>query len=57
VEDLGMDDAQKEFILSRTPLARAGVPDEIARAAVFLASDESGWITVEEILVGGGIRL
>jgi 3-oxoacyl-[acyl-carrier protein] reductase len=52
-----MDDAQKQYAVSRTPLARAGAPDDIAKAALFLASDQSGWITGEEILVGGGIRL
>jgi 3-oxoacyl-[acyl-carrier protein] reductase len=57
IEVMGMDGAQKDFFVSRTPLARAGVPDDIAKAAVFLASDQSGWITGEEILVGGGIRL
>jgi 3-oxoacyl-[acyl-carrier protein] reductase len=52
-----MDDAQREYTVSRTPLARAGTPDDIAKAALFLASDQSGWITGEEILVGGGLRL
>jgi 3-oxoacyl-[acyl-carrier protein] reductase len=43
--------------VSRTPLGRVGKVDDIADAALFLASDESRWITGEEILVGGGIRL
>jgi 3-oxoacyl-[acyl-carrier protein] reductase len=34
-----------------------GQPDDIAKTAVFLASEDSGWITGETILVGGGIRL
>jgi 3-oxoacyl-[acyl-carrier protein] reductase len=56
VEASGMDDSVKQGIVSRTPLARAGSPEDIAKAAVFLASNESGWITGEEILVGGGLR-
>jgi 3-oxoacyl-[acyl-carrier protein] reductase len=43
--------------ISRTPLGRVGQPDDIARAAVFLASEDSGWITGEVIPVGGGVRL
>jgi 3-oxoacyl-[acyl-carrier protein] reductase len=47
----------KELVLSRTPLARLGTADDIAKAALFLASEDSGWITGEELLVGGGLRL
>lgn len=46
-----------EAIVSRTPLGRIGTAQDIAKAALFLASDDSGWITGEELLVGGGIRL
>jgi 3-oxoacyl-[acyl-carrier protein] reductase len=42
---------------SRTPLGRSGKPDDIAKVAVFLASDDAGWITGEVIPAGGGIRL
>lgn len=47
----------RNYAVSRTPLGRVGTADDIASAALFLASDDSGWITGEEILVGGGIRL
>jgi 3-oxoacyl-[acyl-carrier protein] reductase len=47
----------EELAVSRTPLGRMGTADDIAKAALFLASDDSGWITGEELLVGGGIRL
>ena len=47
----------KAWAVSRTPLGRVGTADDIAKAALFLASDDSGWITGEELLVGGGIRL
>jgi 3-oxoacyl-[acyl-carrier protein] reductase len=38
------------------PLGRIGQPDDIAPVAVFLASDDSGWLTGETILAGGGAR-
>ena len=41
--------------VKQTPLGRAGQPDDIAKAAVFLASDDSGWVTGEQLRVGGGI--
>jgi len=47
----------RSYAISRTPLGRLGTADDIAGAALFLASDDSRWITGEEILVGGGIRL
>jgi 3-oxoacyl-[acyl-carrier protein] reductase len=41
---------------STTPLGRIGQPEDIAPVAVFLASDDSGWLTGETILAGGGSR-
>ena len=43
-------------IVSQTPLARVGQVGDIAPVAVFLASDDSAWLTGEELLVGGGLR-
>jgi NAD(P)-dependent dehydrogenase (short-subunit alcohol dehydrogenase family) len=43
-----------EFVISRTPLGRAGTPAEVAAAAVFLASDESSFVTGSELVVDGG---
>ncbi len=40
--------------VERTPLGRIGKPDDIAPVAVFLASDESRWVTGEIINVSGG---
>ena len=37
-----------------TPLGRIGQPDDIARVAVFLASDDSAWMTGERITASGG---
>jgi NAD(P)-dependent dehydrogenase (short-subunit alcohol dehydrogenase family) len=41
--------------LSRTPLNRLGQPEDMADAAVFLASDESGWVNGHVLYVDGGI--
>ena len=38
------------------PMGRLGRPDDIARVAVFLASDQSGWLTGERISASGGQR-
>lgn len=38
------------------PLGRIGQPDDIASIAVFLASEDSRWLTNETLLAGGGIR-
>ena len=46
---------QKEMI-GKTPLGRFGEPDDIARIAVFLASDDSNWLTGERITASGGFR-
>lgn len=39
-----------------TPLGRTGQPNDIAPVAVFLASDDSRWLTGETILASGGVR-
>lgn len=39
-----------------TPLGRIGQPDDIAPIAVFLASDDSRWLTGEIIIASGGVR-
>lgn len=42
-------------LVATTPLGRTGQPEDIAKVAVFLASDEAAWITGEKISVSGGI--
>ena len=47
-------DAETKFVAT-TPLGRTGQPEDIAKVAVFLASEDAGWITGEKISVSGGI--
>lgn len=51
-----MESDFKSHVLSTTPLGRLGQPTDIGKVAVFLASDDSGWITGESLLVAGGYR-
>jgi len=44
----------EKAMVAATPLGRFGQPDDIARVAVFLASDASAWITGERLTVSGG---
>ncbi len=46
----------RKQIESQTPLGRIGQPDDIAPTAVFLASDDSRWITGETLTIAGGMR-
>jgi 3-oxoacyl-[acyl-carrier protein] reductase len=46
----------RKGIEAQTPLGRIGQPDDIAPAAVFLASSDSKWITGETLRVAGGLR-
>jgi 3-oxoacyl-[acyl-carrier protein] reductase len=54
---LGMigSDFEKQ-IVADTPMGRLGQPEDIARVAVFLASDNARWLTGERIAASGGLR-
>ena len=58
VDLAGPDAAQQKGLLdhmaAQVPLGRVGDPDEIARAAVFLASDDASFVTGAELFVDGG---
>jgi 3-oxoacyl-[acyl-carrier protein] reductase len=42
--------------IAQTPLGRIGQPGDIASIAVFLASEDSAWLTGEQLLATGGLR-
>jgi 3-oxoacyl-[acyl-carrier protein] reductase len=46
----------EQWAISTTPLGRIGQPDEVADVAVFLASDDSRWMTGETLIASGGAR-
>lgn len=55
----GLYGVESEFerqLVAMTPLGRIGTPSDIAKVAVFLASDDSGWLTGEIIIASGGLR-
>jgi 3alpha(or 20beta)-hydroxysteroid dehydrogenase len=48
------DPAMNDFVVASTPMKRAGTPREIANGALFLASDESSFMTGAELVIDGG---
>jgi len=46
----------RKSIEAHTPLGRIAQPEDIARAAVFFASDDAGWVTGQTLLLAGGQR-
>lgn len=47
----------EKHTIATTPLGRIGQPDDIAKAAVFFASDDAGWVTGQTLVLSGGARL
>ncbi len=52
-----LNDQQREVILSKIPAGRLGSGDEIAAAAVYLASDEAAYVTGQTLHVNGGMAM
>lgn len=50
-----MDPAYYRKVAESTPLGRWGTPEDVARAAVFLASDDSAFLTGQMLMIGGGV--
>ena len=46
-----------KYIMARTPLKRIAEPEDMARAAVFLASNEAGFITGQNLIIDGGMTI
>ena len=57
--ELGLTDEQieqfKAQAAANTPMGRVGKPDEIAKAVIFLASDDSSYVNGIELFVDGGM--
>ena len=56
-DEMGLPATTVDAMQIRSPIKRFGFPDEVAKAMLFLASDESSYIVGEEIVVDGGITL
>ena len=52
-----LNDKQKDAIMGAIPMKRMGTPDDIAAAALFLASEEAAYITGQTIHVNGGMAM
>jgi 3-oxoacyl-[acyl-carrier protein] reductase len=51
-----VDSDFQKAVESQTPLGRIAQPEDIARAAVFFASDDAGWVTGQSLILAGGKR-
>jgi 2-keto-3-deoxy-L-fuconate dehydrogenase len=54
---LGGEDKARQLFIARQPMGRLGRPEEIAHVAVYLASDESAYMTGSSIIPDGGFTL
>ena len=52
-----LNDKQREAIMARVPAGRFGAPQDVAAAAVYLASDEAQYVTGQTIHVNGGMAM
>jgi len=53
----GFDESDfRKMVEAQTPLGRIAQPQDIARAAVFFASDDAGWVTGQTLILAGGQR-
>ena len=52
-----LPEAAKEFFLSKVVLGRPGTPEDVARAVLFLASDEAAYVTGQVLAIDGGMLI
>jgi cyclopentanol dehydrogenase len=52
--ELLADEANRQDRMARTPLGRLGRPEDVAYGALYLASDESSFVTGSELVIDGG---
>jgi 3-oxoacyl-[acyl-carrier protein] reductase len=52
-----LNEKQRESVLAKVPAARLGTPEDIAAAAVYLSSNEAGYVTGQTIHVNGGMAM
>nr|ATZ76331.1 3-oxoacyl-[acyl-carrier protein] reductase [uncultured Alphaproteobacteria bacterium] len=52
-----LNEAQRDAIATRIPLARLGKPEDVAAAVLYLAAEEAGWITGATLHVNGGMAM
>jgi 3-oxoacyl-[acyl-carrier protein] reductase len=48
---------ERKYVEAGTPLGRIAQPEDIAKAAVFFASDDSAWLTGQIVIAAGGFRM
>lgn len=53
----GLNEKQKEAIIAKVPAGRLGSSDDVAAAAVYLASDEAAYVTGQTLHVNGGMAM
>jgi 3-oxoacyl-[acyl-carrier protein] reductase len=57
VHAAGLDQSDfRKQVEAKTPLGRIGQPRDVAPTVVFLASEDSGWMTGESLVIAGGLR-
>ncbi|HEX7881658.1 MAG TPA: SDR family oxidoreductase, partial [Afipia sp.] len=52
-----LNEKQREGVLAKVPAGRLGTPEDIAAAAVYLASNEAAYVTGQTIHVNGGMAM
>jgi NAD(P)-dependent dehydrogenase (short-subunit alcohol dehydrogenase family) len=57
LRSLWTSEAERDKRLNRIPLGRFGTPEDVVNAGIFLASDESSWITGNTFMVDGGVTI